>query len=97
MNQGTASAHDELPCCAEAGDPSTQLERIHEYLNGALSWEELLQLQEHLAGCPECARQYDLECIIRSVLSRSCHESAPATLHRRIRVRIEEIRVESGH
>ncbi|MGO3151612.1 MAG: mycothiol system anti-sigma-R factor [Galactobacter sp.] len=73
------------------------MERIHDYLNGALSWEELLQLQEHLAECPECAQQYDLECIIRSVVARSCHEAAPAALHARIKVRIEEIRVSEGH
>ncbi|MGO1320547.1 MAG: mycothiol system anti-sigma-R factor [Galactobacter sp.] len=84
-------------CCASAAETATRMERIHEYLNGALSWEDLLHLQEHLAECPECAQQYDLECIIRSVVARSCHESAPATLHSRIKIRIEEIRISEGH
>jgi mycothiol system anti-sigma-R factor len=81
----------------ESGIPDTRLEKIHAYLNGALSWEELLDLQEHLAGCPGCAQEYSLECIIRSVVSRSCHETAPEGLKGRIRIRIDEIRVQQSH
>jgi hypothetical protein len=38
-----------------------------------------------------------LECIIRSVVRRSCQEIAPDTLKSKIITRISEIRVESGH
>lgn len=92
MNQSASTG-----CCGESGPDETRLERIHEYLNGALSWEDLLQLQDHLASCPQCAADFDLECIIRSVVSRSCHETAPEGLRSRIRLRIDEIRVTEGH
>lgn len=81
--------------CRQLGDcASARLERIYEYLDGALSRDDLRAVQEHLTTCPDCAAEYDLECIIRSVVRRSCHERAPLDLKTRIMVRIDEIRVE---
>ena len=38
------------------GNPcSEQLKSIYEYLDGALSAEEIAQLQEHLDNCAHCA------------------------------------------
>jgi len=85
--------------CQKLGDcASARLERIYEYLDGALSRDDLQAVQEHLATCQDCAAEYDLECIIRSVVRRSCHEAAPSELKSRIMVRIDEIRVQTtGH
>lgn len=75
--------------CADA-----RLERLYEYLDGALSWDDLSAVQDHLASCQECSAQYDLECIIRSVVKRSCTEAAPQDLKSRIMIRIDEVRIE---
>ncbi|GAB3188320.1 mycothiol system anti-sigma-R factor [Nesterenkonia suensis] len=74
-----------------------RMERIYEYLDGALSRSDLEEVRSHLHDCPECASDYDLECIIRSVVRRSCTERAPETLKVTILERISEIRVEAGH
>ena len=59
--------------------------------------EDLEEVRSHLEECTECAHEYDLECIIRSVVRRSCTEKAPDALKVNIMARISQIRVEAGH
>lgn len=84
--------------CYSLGDcADTRLVRIYNYLDGALTLEDLKEVRAHLEHCPECTEQYDLECIIRSVVRRSCQEHAPHQLKDKIMVRISQIRIENGH
>lgn len=84
--------------CYSLGDcADSRLVRLYEYLDGALTLQDLKDVRAHLEHCPECTEQYDLECIIRSVVRRSCQEHAPNQLKDKIMVRISQIRIESGH
>lgn len=85
--------------CKDGDCTETQvrMERIYEYADGALSREDIGEVEAHLQACPECAKDYDLECIIRTVVRRSCAERAPETLKVTILERISQIRVEAGH
>ncbi|MDN5756193.1 MAG: mycothiol system anti-sigma-R factor [Arthrobacter sp.] len=84
--------------CQSLGDCGDErIARLYEYLDGALSVDDLKDVREHLEGCEECTHEYDLECIIRSVVKRSCQEVAPNTLKTRIMSRISELRVETRH
>ncbi|MDJ0321535.1 mycothiol system anti-sigma-R factor [Pseudarthrobacter sp. PS3-L1] len=75
--------------CQGLGDcDDTRMQRIWEYLDGALTVEDLGEIKEHLDACPECAGQYDLECVIRNMVKRSCTEAAPAGLKNAILDRI---------
>ncbi|MDO5492742.1 MAG: mycothiol system anti-sigma-R factor [Nesterenkonia sp.] len=98
MSAGTA---DERCCGAPEDTDSTEagvrLERIYHYLDGALSRSEIDEVRSHLEACPDCAEDYDLECIIRTVVRRSCVERAPDGLKVTIMERISAIRVEAGH
>lgn len=77
--------------CQSLGDCDDQrIVRIYEYLDGALSREDLGEIKDHLEGCTDCASEYDLECVIRSVLKRSCKEAAPETLKAAIIARLHE-------
>ena len=40
--------------------------------------------------CTDCSDEYDLECVIRSVVKRSCKEAAPETLKAAILARLHE-------
>lgn len=62
-----------------------RLTRIYEYLDDPLSCQDLEELQAHLAECTHCAQEYDLECIIRQAVRRTCTERAPQNLKSRIR------------
>lgn len=104
MSEGRTNrtdAKDLEQCCrgsgAEPVETQVRLERIYHYLDGALSREEIEEVRTHLHECPECAEDYDLECIIRTVVRRSCVERAPETLKVTIMERISAIRVEAGH
>ena len=52
----------------------------------------LVEIKDHLDGCPQCAEEHDLECVIRSVVKRSCTEVAPSTLKASILDRISHLK-----
>lgn len=73
-----------------------KLKSIYESLDGALSCQDLKDLNAHLSECEHCAKEYDLECVIRSVVKRTCSETAPSDLKQKIIARIDTLRAE-GH
>ncbi|TAP26923.1 MULTISPECIES: mycothiol system anti-sigma-R factor [Micrococcaceae] len=84
--------------CNSLGDcADDRMVRIYEYLDGALTLNDIKEVKAHLDGCPECTEEYDLECIIRSVVRRSCQEQAPHNLKASIFAKISQVRLESGH
>ena len=74
-------------CCTDE-----RIRLIYEYLDGVLPADDLDEIHGHLLECPECAREYDLECVIRSVVRRSCAETAPADLRVSILARLHGAR-----
>jgi len=68
------------------------MQRIYEYLDGALTREDIADIKTHLAECPECTEEYDLECLIRTMVKRSCTEAAPDNLKASILDRIHSIK-----
>ncbi len=75
--------------CEKLGNcDESRLERIYEYLDGELSPADLAEVKAHLDSCQDCASQHDLECVIRSVVKRSCEEQAPSSLKDRILQRL---------
>lgn len=98
MNQMPSEQDQSRSDCEKIGDcADTRVKRIYEYLDGALSYQDIEEVRKHLAECEECNHQHDLEYIIRSVVKRSCCEKAPETLKTSIITRIGEIRVDAGH
>ena len=84
--------------CQKIGDcADARIQRLYEYLDGALTHQDLEEVRGHLEECPDCAGEYDLECIIRSVVRRSCTEKAPSSLKVSIMARISQIRTEASH
>ena len=79
--------------CESLGNcADSRIERLYEYLDGALSHQDLVDIKDHLDDCPQCAEQHDLECVIRSVVKRSCTEVAPSTLKTSILDRISQLK-----
>jgi len=75
--------------CQGLGDcDDERMKRIYEYVDGVLSREDVEEIQSHLESCPECANEYNLECLIRTVVKRSCREAAPQDLKERILAQI---------
>jgi anti-sigma factor (TIGR02949 family) len=83
--------------CEKLGDcPDSRIDRLYDYLDGELSHEDLVEIKDHLESCSECAKEYDLECVIRSVVKRSCTEVAPTSLKDSILNRIGQLKT-AGH
>jgi len=79
--------------CQGLGDcDDARMQRIYEYLDGALTLEDITDIKKHLAECPECTEEYDLECLIRTMVKRSCTEAAPDNLKASILDRIHSIK-----
>lgn len=83
--------------CETTVEAAERLERIYEYLDGVLSHQDITEVQSHLSDCPECASDYDLECLIRTAVKRSCTEQAPETLKLTIIERISQVKVQARH
>ncbi|MGW9414091.1 mycothiol system anti-sigma-R factor [Arthrobacter cupressi] len=78
--------------CQGLGDcDDARMQRIYEYLDGALTREDIAEIKQHLQECPECTEEYDLECVIRTVVKRSCTEFAPENLKNSILDRIHSM------
>ena len=55
------------------------------------TWEEV---QSHLDSCSDCLTEYDLEQVVRSLVSRSCQEAAPEPLRQKVLQSIRAVQVE---
>ena len=83
--------------CQGLGDcDESRLERLYEYLDGALPAADVAEIRAHLEGCAECREEHNLECMIRSAMKRSCSEQAPAALKASILEKIHSIRAEGA-
>ncbi|GAB2897099.1 mycothiol system anti-sigma-R factor [Neomicrococcus lactis] len=82
--------------CQSLGDcADSRIVRLYEYLDGLLSPSDIQDVKSHLDSCPDCAKEHDIECVIRSVVKRSCQDHAPSDLKARIMGRLTEIHADS--
>ena len=78
-------SHDEVDC-------TEALARLFEFLDHEIDDLTGDRIRRHLADCEPCLAEYDVEDHVKAVVKRSCAESAPSSLHLRIRARLVELR-----
>ncbi len=55
------------------------------------------RIRQHLDACAPCFRQYGLEQDVRALVARCCGgDTAPPSLHTRVRVRITQVSMETA-
>lgn len=64
--------------CSEA------VELLYHYLDGELTEERRIVIQNHLDDCPPCFSAFDFETELRVIVAQRCRERVPESL--RIRV-----------
>lgn len=86
--EGRTRASTPLEC-------SEALLRMFEYLDGEMDHTDASSVQEHLAECAECLRQYRLDEMVKVVVKRSCgRETAPLALRQTILHRLTIVRLD---
>jgi mycothiol system anti-sigma-R factor len=79
--------------CADPfdSDCAKALERMAFFIDRELADADLEEIQRHIEDCAPCLGKYDLECTVKALVARSCHEHAPDALRERVLVRIREV------
>jgi mycothiol system anti-sigma-R factor len=70
------------------------LERIVCLLDDELDAGDVAEVRAHLDECAPCLRSYDLQRTVKALVARSCCETAPESLRQRVRIQIQEIKVQ---
>ena len=74
------------------------LDELYQYMDEETDEDTRGRIRQHLEACAPCLCQYGLENDVRALIARCCGgDQAPASLHERIRVRITELTIETGH
>ena len=79
---------------AAGQDCADYLERIVYFLDNELDEADCSAVQLHLDECGPCLERYDLQRTVKSVVARSCSESAPTDLRQRVMVQIRAVQVQ---
>ena len=75
-------------------DCEQALGKLFEFLDSELPEADADQIRAHLEYCEPCLAEYDIEEHVRALVKRSCTESAPVTLHVRIREHLSVLRAQ---
>ena len=82
------STHDHV-----GEDCADYLERIVYLIDNELDEADCGVVRAHLDECGPCLAKYNLEATVKSVVARSCAESAPLGLRERVLVQVREVQV----
>jgi len=83
---GSLAARDRSGTCSE--ECQQALERLEALLDGELADDDVGQVADHLTACYPCTDRVTFESELRSVIQRSCADTAPPDLMDRIRTRL---------
>lgn len=70
------------------------LERIVCLLDDELDPGGVAEVRAHLDECAPCLRSYELQRTVKALVARSCCETAPESLRQRVRIQIEQVKVQ---
>ena len=70
------------------------LDRIVYLLDNELDDGEIREVKLHLDECAPCLERYDVQRTIKTIVARSCSESAPDDLRQRVIVQLRQIQVQ---
>ena len=69
------------------------LERIMRLIDNELEEGDCAVVRAHIDTCNPCLERYDLQRTVKTVVARSCGETAPDELRARVRIQIQEIQL----
>jgi mycothiol system anti-sigma-R factor len=79
---------------AHSLDCSEVVDRLFIFIDQELDQADCGQIEAHLEECGPCLAKYNLERTVKTLVKRSCSETAPAGLRDRVLVSIREVQVQ---
>ena len=70
-------------------DCNETLRELYLYLDGQLTDDDRVHIEQHLDDCSPCLEAYDFEAELRLVVRSRCIEQVPESLRRRIAKALE--------
>ncbi len=78
----------------EGPDCTDALEKLYLFIDHELEDASCEEIQSHIDNCRTCLTEYQLDVLVKSLISRSCAERAPAPLRERVLLSIRTVQVE---
>jgi mycothiol system anti-sigma-R factor len=80
------------PC--EGPDCEQALENLYLFIDREIDTASCAEIQTHIDECTSCLSEYDLERVVKSLVSRSCSETAPDPLRQKVLLSIRTVQVQ---
>jgi mycothiol system anti-sigma-R factor len=72
------------------GDCEQALRTLYTFLDGELTRERRVAIQQHLDKCSPCLEAFDFEAELKIVVARCCRDQVPEHLRQRVAYLLEE-------
>jgi mycothiol system anti-sigma-R factor len=71
------------------------IRQVYLYLDGEIDSAARAEVRNHLDECGPCLRQFGIEQEVKALVARCCgSDVAPESLKERIRIKLNEVRIE---
>ena len=77
----------------DGADCEKALANLYLFIDHEIDTASSSEIQSHIDECSECLNVYDLERVVKALVSRSCTEVAPEVLRKKVLVSIRTVQV----
>jgi len=70
------------------------LENLYFFLDEEIDTASIEEIQAHIDNCSSCLNVYDLERVVKALVSRSCAEKAPEPLRAKVLYSIRSVQIQ---
>ncbi|MDR7086386.1 mycothiol system anti-sigma-R factor [Aeromicrobium panaciterrae] len=74
-------------------DCEKALENLYLFIDQEIDTASCAEIQTHIDECTPCLSEFELERVVKSLVSRSCSEVAPEVLRQKVLVSIRTVQV----
>ena len=75
-------------------DCEKALENLYLFIDQEIDTASCAEIQTHIDECTPCLSEFELERVVKSLVSRSCSEVAPDVLREKVLISIRTVQVE---
>ncbi len=72
----------------------TALQNLYLFIDEEIDTASSAEIQAHIDHCSDCLTEYDLERVVKALVSRSCAEVAPEPLRAKVLYSIRSVQVQ---